>query len=82
MLKIPPLTLLPPLSLSPPFNTTWKNLFQYCLFSSLIPPFLISYLIIFFWTHSSYDYIAYVLIKHNPFQIIENEPDETLCVML
>ena len=42
----------------------------------------ISNFINFFWPHSNCDHIAYKLIKYNQFQIIENKPYETLCVML
>ena len=59
-----------------------KPCFNYCLFSSLRPPFFISNFINFFWFHSSCDYIAYELIKYIHIQIIESKPDETPYVML
>ena len=62
----------PPLHFSMLFGT---SCFNYCLVSSLFPPFFISNFINFFWPHSSWDYIASELIQHCQFQISANKPE-------
>ena len=51
-------------------------------FLSLRTAFLVLVYINFFWPHSSWDCIAYKLIKYNQLQFSENKPDETTYVML